>query len=66
MNAVAALDRDFPTPKAPSGRVWHPKPAHFEPDAPSSRAPDESIKPHGSRLGGRHAHKKPEAYPKCL
>ena len=66
MNAVAALDRDFPTPKAPSGRVWHPKPAHFEPDAPSSRAPDESIKPHGSHSSGAAMNKELEAYPKCL
>ena len=55
----------IPYANAPRGRVWTPKSRLFEPETPSRRAPDESIKPHGSHLPGAAMHKKLEAYPKC-
>jgi hypothetical protein len=38
---------------------------HFMPNAPSSRAPDPSIKPHGPHWLGAHMHKELDRYPKC-
>ena len=56
------------TPYANSAEegVWRPKSRHFVPDGPSRRAPDASIKPHGSRCQGAGMNKELEAYPKCL
>ena len=46
--------------------VWRLNPRHFGPVPPSRRAPDESIKPHGSRHAAPGMNKEQEAYPKCL
>jgi hypothetical protein len=51
---------------APETGVWGLKSRLFSPDAPSRRAPDESIKPHGSRHAAPGMNKELEAYPKCL
>jgi hypothetical protein len=52
--------------KAPEIGVWAPNPRHFGAVAPSRHAPDESIKPHGSRHPEPGMNKELEAYPKCL
>jgi hypothetical protein len=56
----------IPDANRPENGVWWPKHRHFMPDAPSSRAPDASIKPHGARHQGAGMNKELEAYPKCL
>jgi hypothetical protein len=59
------MNHDFPT----ANRSLQAKAVrftrHFAPDAPSSRAPDASIKPHGARKAGAAMNKELEAYPKC-
>jgi len=46
--------------------VWPLNSRHFGPVPPSRRAPDESIKPHGSHHAAPGMNKELEAYPKCL
>ena len=60
------MNRDFPTPNTSSGGESRPNHRHFMPDAPSSPAPDTSIKPHGVHNQGAAMNKELEAYPKCL
>jgi hypothetical protein len=50
----------------PETGVWPINSCHFGPVPPSRRAPDESIKPHGSGLSAPGMNKELEAYPKCL